>query len=310
MSKLMTSMVVLAALQPVAGTPAVLDGTHAMLCRGAQPRPVVATNEDRNNLKPHFGHSGSVVTSRYSEVEFEVELATSGAKGVAPKWNSLLRACAMSETITLNTSVVYAPVTSNVTEQVTLEVYIDGIRHRMIDAKGTVSFDIKSKAVSLLKFKFTGLYVKAEDAPMPVGVDYSAFTDPLPVNFDNTQSWALHGKTGALDSMSFDLANKVAYRNLIGKQSVTITDRAPTGNVSLEMGTIADKDWFESVIKAELGVFAIVHGSVPGKIVEINAPKVQLTDPAYSDSDGTLMIGMKAMFKPNLGNDELIITLR
>lgn len=310
MSKLMTSMVVLAALQPVAGTAAVLDGTQAMMCRGVQPRPVVATTEDRNNLKAHFGHSGSVVTSAYSEVEFEVEFATSGAKGVAPKWNNLLRACAMSETITLATSVVYAPITSNVTEQVTLEVYIDGIRHCMIDAKGTVSFEIKSKAVSLLKFKFTGLYVKAEDAPMPTGVDYSAFTDPLPVNFDNTPSWSLHGKTGALESISSDLANKVVYRNLIGSQSVNITDRSPTGNVSLEMGTIAEKDWFESVIKAELGAFSIVHGKTDGRIIEISAPQVQLTDPAYSDSDGKLMIGMKAIFKPNLGNDELIITLR
>lgn len=310
MSKLYTSMLVLAALQPVAGTAVALDGTKAILCGGVAPRPAATTNEDRNNVKGHFGHSGSVVTSKYSEVDFEVEFAPSGAKGVAPAYGHLLRACALSETITVGTSVVYAPVTSGTTEQLTLEVWIDGIRHRMIDAKGTVSCEIKSKSLCKLKFKFTGLYVKAADAAMPTGIDYSDFIDPLPVNVDNTPSWSLHGQTGALESISFDLANQVVHRNMIGTESIKITGRSPTGNALLEMGTIANKDWFDAVIKAELGAFSIVHGKTDGNIIEITAPKVQLADPSYSDSDGTLMVGMKTIFKPNLGNDELIITLK
>jgi hypothetical protein len=310
MSKLYKSMVVLAALQATNGLAATLDGTKAIFCGGVQPRPVVTTTEDRKNNKAHFGHSGNVVTSRYSEVEFEVELATSGTKGVAPKWGNLLRACAMSETITVGTSVIYAPITARVTEQLTLEVYIDGIRHRMLDAKGTVSVELKAKSLSLLKFKFTGLYVKAADAPMPVGVDYSDFKAPLAVNFENTPTWSLHGQTGGLESMSFDLANTVTYRNVPGQQSVRITDRMPTGNVSLEMGDIATKDWFEAVINADIDAINIVHGTVVGSIIEIGGPKVQLSDPTYSDSDGTLVIGMKTTFKPNIGNDELTLTLR
>ncbi|WP_395008643.1 phage tail tube protein [Undibacterium sp.] len=310
MSKLYKSIVVLAALQSVNGVAATLDGTKALFCSGVQPRPAVVGTEDRKNIKAHFGHSGSVVTNVYSEVEFQVELAASGAAGVAPKWGHLMRACAMSETITPTTSVVYAPVTSNVTDQLTIEVFIDGIRHRMIDAKGTVSVELKSKSISLLTFKFTGLYVAAADAPMPTGVDYSDFTDPVPVNFTNTPTWTLHGESGALESVSIDWANQVSYRNLIGQQGIRVTDRLPTGNVLLEMGAIADKNWFDSVIKADLGEFNIVHGTVAGHIIEIDAPKVQLSEPSYSDSDGVLMIGMKTMYKPDLGNDELILTLR
>jgi len=310
MSKLYTSMLVLAALQPVSGTAVTLDNTKALLCGGIAPSPAVTTNEDRNNAKAHFGNSGSVVTSKHSEVDFEVEFAPSGTKGLAPKYGHLLRACAMSEIITVGTSVVYAPVTSNTTEQLTLEVWVDGIRHRMIDAKGTVSCEIKSKSLCKLKFKFTGLYVKAADAPMPVGIDYSAFIDPLPVNSDNTPTWSLHGQTGALDSISFDLANQVVHRNLIGIETTQITGRAPTGNVLLEMGTIAVKDWFDAVIKADLGALSITHGKTAGNIIEITAPKVQLSDPSYSDSDGALMVGMKVTYKPNLGNDELILTFK
>lgn len=310
MSKLYTSMLVLAALQPLAGTAVALDGTKAILCGGVAPRPAVITTEERNNVKAYFGHSGSVTTSKYSEVDIEVEFAPSGAKGVAPKYGHLLRACALSETITMGTSVVYAPVTSGTTEMLTLEVWIDGIRHRMTDAKGTVSWEVKSKSICKLKFKFTGLYVKAADAPMPTGVDYSDFIDPIPVNADNTPSWSLHGQTGVLESISFDLANKVVHSDRPGGESIKITGRAPIGNALFEMGDIADQDWFETAIKAELGTLTVVHGKTDGNIIEISSPKVQLSEPAYSDSDGTLMIGLKCIYKPNLGNDELIITLK
>lgn len=308
MSKKMMAAVFLAKLQVNEITPILPNGASAMLCRAMTPRPVVLESSERNNIKPYFGNDGSVVTSVYSECELEVELAPSGSVGVAPKWAPLLQACAFAETITTGVSVVYSPIT-NGQQAISIDIFIDGIRHRMTNAKGTVSFELKAKSIPVLKFKFTGFNEAVVDATMPAGVNYSAFTDPLAVNYDNTPSWSLHGITGALDSVSFDMASKVVYRNIPGKQSVEITGRAPSGSITLEMDTIATKDWFNAVIKADLGTLSITHGKVAGKIVQVTNPKVQLLDPSYSDSDGTLMINMKTVFKPNLGNDELIITL-
>lgn len=309
MSKLMKTAVLLAAIQTADNVPAAPVSANVMLCRAVVPRPVVAKTVERNNIKPYFGHSGTVTASVYSECDLEVEFATSGALGVAPKWSPLLRACGFSETITLATSVVYAPVTNN-QEAVTIDIFIDGIRHRMTNAKGTVSFDIKSGDITVLKFKFTGFYNPVTDAAMPTGVSYAAFMEPLAVNETNTPTWSLHGFTGALDAITFDIASQVVHRNLVGSQSVNITERKPTGNVTFEMDDISVKDWFAAVINGDLGAMTIVHGSVTGKIIEITAPKVQLSDPAYSEQDGIQMMGMKAIYKPNLGNDELIITLR
>ena len=308
MSKKMMAAVFLAKLQVDENTPIVPNGASAMLCRAMTPRPVVLESSERNNIKPYFGNDGSVVTSVYSECELEVEFAPSGSLGVAPKWAPLLLACAFAETITAGISVVYAPITDD-QQAISIDIFIDGIRHRMTNAKGTVSFEMKAKTIPVLKFKFTGFHNAVADAAMPTGVDYSAFTDPLAVNYDNTPSWSLHGITGALDSVSFDIASKVSYRNMPGKQSVEITGRSPSGNISLEMDTIATKDWFDAVIQADLNTLSITHGTEAGKILQVTSPKVQLLDPSYSDSDGTLMIGMKAVYKPNLGNDELIITL-
>ena len=47
--------------------------------------------------------------------------------------------------------------------------------------------------------------------------------------------------------MSFDLdvANAMNYRNLVNGESVNITDRKPMGNASMELPSIAEKDWFD-----------------------------------------------------------------
>ena len=308
MSKLMRNAVLVAKLQTNDHTPIAPAGANAMLCRAIAPRPVVAESAERNNIKPYLGHSGTVVTSVYSECEFEVEFAASGVAGTAPKWADLIRACAFSQTVTVGTSVVYAPITNN-QEAVSIDIFIDGIRHRMTNAKGTVSFELKAKTIPTLKFKFTGFYNPVTDQSMPSGVDYSAFTDPVAVNSDNTPAWELHGYTGALDSVSFDLANQVIHRAMVGAESVLITDRKPTGNVLFEMNPIADKDWFAAVIAGDLGELTITHGTTAGKIIEISCPKTQLSDPSYSDQDGIQMIGLKTIYKPNIGNDELVITL-
>ncbi len=111
-------------------------------------------------------------------------------------------------------------------------------------------------------------------------------------------------------SLDVDVANEVVYRNLIGGESVFITDRKPSGNASMEIDTVAAKDWWTTIKNNTLGALAITHGTVAGNIIEIDAPKVQLTDPSYSDSDGIAMLGTKLSFQPDAGNDELVITVK
>jgi len=52
----------------------------------------------------------------------------------------------------------------------------------------------------------------------------------------------------------------------------------------------------------------MVHGTTAGNIVALDAPKVQLLQPAYEDSNGILMIKMNLALIPDVGNDEITLT--
>jgi hypothetical protein len=239
----------------------------------------------------------------------------SGAGGCGRRWNraevGAAAAClrVRRNAFSPSVSAVYAPITS-AQEAVTLYYYLDGILHKVTDAKGTVSFSMNAKGIPVMKFKFIGLYTTPTDVTMPTTTDYSGFTDPVAVNYVNTPTWSLHGYTGKLMSLDADMANDVVYRNLVGGDSVLITDRKPTGTAVMELGTVAAKDWWSTIKNNTVGALTITHGLTAGNIIQLDAPKVQLTDPSYSDSDGIAMLNTKLTFRPNAGNDEFIVTVK
>jgi hypothetical protein len=309
-SKLMRNVLLLAKLESVVGTdPVPTAGLNAMLARAITPQPVVAEFAERTNIRPYFGTGGQVAVAQHSECELEIELASSGAAGTAPAWGPLIQACGFSETITASTDVKYAPVTSN-PKTVTLYYYLDGVLHKMSYSRGDVTLEMSAKSIPVMRFKYTGLYTPATDTPLPSGADYSGFMAPLAVNKVNTPSMTLHGISAAMQSLSISMGNQVVYRNLIGSESVKMTDRKPSGQTSIEMVPVASYAWHEAVRLGTLDAFSIVHGTSAGSIIQIDAPKVQLTNPQYADSDGIAMINLGLNFQPDTGNDEIIITVK
>src|SRR5690606_8484724 len=104
---------------------------------------------------------------------FDVELAGSGEPGLAPGWGVLMQACAMSETVNEDESVVYAPVSEG-EKSITLYFNMDGILHRLLGARGTVKLAFTSGAIPKLSFSFVGLYSPPADVALPA-VTLSAF---------------------------------------------------------------------------------------------------------------------------------------
>lgn len=310
MAKKMRNVLLTAKLEVTAGTdPVPAAATNSMLARAITPQPVVADFAERTNIHPYFGTSGQVAVAQHSECELEVELASSGAAGTAPAYGPLLQACGFSETVTAATDVVYAPIT-NAIKTVTLYYYLDGVLHKMSYCRGNVTFELNARSIPVMKFKFTGLYTAATDTALPTDADYSAFIAPFAVNKVNTPSMTLHGISAAMQSLSIDMGNQIVYRNLIGSETVEMTDRKATGQTSIEMVPVATYAWHEAVRLGTLLPFSVVHGVGAGKIVQIDAPKVQLLTPQYADSDGIAMINLGLDLQPDAGNDEVIITIK
>ncbi|SFM92809.1 phage tail tube protein [Nitrosomonas communis] len=310
MAKLMRNTLLLAKIEASAGVdPVPTAGSNSILCRVTNPQPVVAQFVERNNIKPYFGNKGKVQVSAYSEIEIEVEIAAAGAAGTAPKFGSLLRACAFSETISAGVSVVYAPVSSSL-ESITIYFYLDGVLHKMTNCRGTVTFDLNARNIPVMKFKFTGIYSTPTDTAVPGGSDFSGFKTPFAVNKLNTPTLALHGIAVALDTLSLAMNNDVKYRNLVNSEDVIMVDRNPNGSASIEMTSVATKGWHGVAQAGTLAALQVVHGSGAGNIVQFDAPKVQINDPQYNDQDGIAMLNIGLQLQPNAGNDELIITVK
>lgn len=215
----------------------------------------------------------------------------------------------------IGANVMYTPNSSFGTDANTsASIYfnVDGVRHILLGARGSFSLDLSAKQIPKLKWSFTGLMGTISDAALP-SADFTGWQVPATVSTDNTTDINLLGYTGAVvQTLSMDIANQVTYRQLIGAESVLITDRKPTGNVSIEAVAVATKDWWTIAKNSTYGVFCVKHGQTAGNIIGITAPNVQLTDPKYSDSDGVAMMDFGMAFTPKgaAGNDEIRICVK
>lgn len=310
MAKRARNVLLLAKIETVIGTDSVPTAPlNAMHAKVTSIQPTATQFAERGNVRSYFGSGGQVQVACHSEIDIEIELAAAGAAGTAPAYAPLLKACGMAETLTASTNAIYRPETDS-TDTVTLYFYLDGLLHKMVGARGNCSFEMNSSAIPMMKFHLLGLYVTAADAAMPSTADYAAFKTPLAINKINTPTWSIHSTTGAMQSLSVDLGNQVVYRNLIGYEGVVLTDRKVTGQASLEMVSVATKAWHEAVRLGTLAPLTITHGSVAGAIIQIDGPKVQLTNPQYSESDGVQMLGVGLDFQPSSGDDEFVLTVK
>lgn len=310
MGKSVKKTLLLAKIQPAAGVdsgPTTL--ANAVLLRNVTATPLEVEFAERALVRPYMGNSGQIATSHHALIEGEVEFAGSGKPGKPPAWGHLLRACGFAETIKADTDVRYTPVSEGF-EMLTLHYYLDGLFHRLTDARGTVTFNITSKAIPFMRFRFMGTYQPITDAAHPPTADFSAFLKPLAVNIANTPQWALGGYTGPLQSLTADIANQLIWRSLVMSEGAEITDRKPTGNLSLELPKIAQLDWPTMVLSAKDSPLSITHGKTAGNIIEMLMPTAQLAKPSYSEQDGVAMLGIDVNFNPAAGNDEVQIVVR
>ena len=302
--------VLLAKIETTYGTDPVPTGAaNAILISDLNLTPLEQDVESRDLMRPYFGNSPQLPVANRALLEFSVELAGSGSLGVAPAYGPLLRGCGLAEVITASTKVEYSPVTTSF-ESVTLYCNYDGVLHKLTGARGSFSLDLEAKKIPKIKFKFTGLFNAVTDTVLPTAT-FTAWQQPLAVLTGQTSAFTLHGYAGAvLQSLSFDLANTVTHRALVGSEAVLITDRDPAGKVVMEAVSVATKDFWTIAKNATLAALSIQHGTTGGNIIVIDAPLVQLSKPSYSDMDKVRMLNMDLTLNPNTGNDEIKITVK
>lgn len=217
---------------------------------------------------------------------------------------------AASSGYSIAANVAYKPV-STAFESATIYCNVDGVLHKVTGCRGSFSLSGSVGEIPTISFTFTGIYNAPTDTAQPT-VTYSNQATPVVFKPDFTKAFSFYGYSSCLMSLSIDMAVETVYRELVGcTKQVLITDRKPSGNVSLEAPTVAAKDYFLAAVNDTVGLLSLVQGTTSGNQVGILASRVDLANPTYSDSDGVVMLDMPFAVMPSAsGNDELNLTFQ
>src|SRR3990167_9219953 len=199
-------------------------------------------------------------------------------------------------TYSIDAQVVYLPVSSAM-ESVCKYFNMDGKRHIMLGARGSVGGRLTPRPPPPFAFQFEGLFVAPTDTALPTQT-LTGWKKPLAVTNTNTTGFTLHGLAAKLYALELNLANQLVYRNLPGVEDVQITDRAPAGSVTIEDPTLSDKNYFTIASASTLGALSVLHGTAAGNQVHVHAPAVQLTQPKFENRDSVIALAMATRLIP------------
>ena len=217
---------------------------------------------------------------------------------------------------------------------------VDGIEHKLRGCLGTWSIEFANAAIPVITFTMTGHYANPEDTanePAPQAVlDFSRpprlFNDRSTGYIVNTGSVFEDALKARMTAFSVDLGNEVTYREVITEkalglnefptegQNILITNRAATGSITTEAGTLTQADPWSLVGTGEAKSLIIQHGAQPtsptnptnvlesGIGLQLEFPSVTLGQPTYGDDSGVVSLEIPLRFQPgDSGNDEIAL---
>lgn len=283
---------------------------NAVLLRNSKITPLDAKMASRELESAAMGHAEDIPVGASMLVEGEMEFAGAGTAGTAPAWGALARVCGMAEVLTATTDARYNPVSSG-QESATVYYWYAGKRHKLLGVRGSLSGTLAAGAIPLLKYKLQGIYGGITDEALPAGLNLAAYQKPMGVNKANSPAARLFGVDTGWYEFSFDLANNLVHRNVPGQEDVLITDRAPTGSLTIPDPSLATLNAFQKLQTAELGELQLTHGRSAGHTVGLLSSFVQITKADYEDKDKEVALKLDLKFCHSAsGNDDLLIVAR
>ena len=213
-----------------------------------------------------------------------------------------------SSTYSIAANVGYKPVSASF-DSASIYFNNDGVLHVITGARGTFVLNAEVGEIPTIEFTMLGIYNAPTDTAAPA-TTYTNQATPLIFKAGNTTAFSILGYSGCLMSLEFDMANETIYRELVGcDKSVIITNRAVEGTCMIEAPTIAQKDFFTIANEDTTGILTMLHGTTAGNRVTLLAPKVDIGNPSYEDSDGIQMLSLPfAAIPTSAGNDEVSLT--
>ena len=288
--------------------PSPTGSANAVLVRDLNIEPIQSDEVSRDLIRGYLGNYDVLLANQRVNVTFDVEMAGSGTAGTEPHYSPALKACGLAVTTVSSTSNTYAPVSSSF-GSCTIYVNIDGVNHAVTGARGTFSINCSVNNIPVISFNMTGKYNAPADVTLPT-CTYQKQADPVIFKNSNVTGFEIFGTSLALQSWTFDMNNDVIYRELVGStatKEVLITDRKPSGSLSVEAPALSAKNFFTIATGTATGTNTFTYHTVAGKKVQISCPQTDVSTPTYEDSEGVVLLSLPFNALPSSGNDELSI---
>jgi hypothetical protein len=290
------------------GTKIACNASDMVLHKGSAFAPAIE-QYPRDLLRGSLSRDPSLSGKRSGNISFDCEMVGSGNKGVAPFWGKFMQGCGFNETISANNSVTYTPLTNNMTNSMTLELYQDGQIKRIWGARGTINITAEVGKPGLLHFAFEGCDFEVVDGAL-LSPTYPTILPPVFLNA------ALLLDSYAVICSKIDLAldNVLAKRESMnaasGHISTLITGRNPKGSIDPEQILVSAYDFYGKWrTPGTIGQLSFAANGGNGNIITITCPKVRYAAIADQDRTGLRTLGLDFQACVNAADDEISIVL-
>ncbi len=295
--------------ETVYGTDPVPTGAvNAVLGIDVKVMPMEGDDASRELDLPYLASIPTIPKELHAKISFKVEMAPSGALGVAPAWGPVLRACAVAQTISAGVSVTYNPI-SVAHESATIYLYIGDTLYKIRGARGTCVMRLDAQGIPYLEFDLTGLFTTPAEGVRPTPV-LTGFQKPLLATSANTPTFTINGVAQVMRKFALDLGNAVENRFLVGAEAILITDRSEMIETTVEAVPLTTLNPFALAAAQTTMVVNIAHGTVAGARAAINVPLALMQRPKGVEGQQNIKEWPLSLIpQANLGNDQWTLVL-
>lgn len=304
MTKLVRRRVITAKIETQYNTDAAPAGSDAILIEDLSWAPEGLRMVERPAIRKSLGTLQHVYGGSLLSVTFAVEVKGSGVAGTAPEIGTLLRGCAMDETIVVSTSVTYAPV-SDTQESLTIYFYEDGTLIKLTGCRGSVDFSGEVGGRLMANFTFQGHFSGPADVAL-VTPTYDSTVPPIMI----AGNFSIGGYAAVIQSLSLSMGITLEVPpNLSatdGYGEVLVTGRDVNGSINPEQPLVASHDFMAAFKAGTLEALSLGPiGATAGNQVTISAPKCYYRNLTNAERQGVLSYDIPFGAAENTGDDEV-----